>query len=153
MVPWLTLWPRGIPGCCRCWLQCNVKLEPCCRRLCYSECQQQCTQHLQQSQLEAHLRVAAVTGLRIAIAPASFHLFAGEDAIKHLLSRGTHWEFNYGSLIVMLVFYFLGAVWAAGSAIASGLFVPMLLIGACVGRLVGLLFVHAAAARGRGSPG
>ena len=53
----------------------------------------------------------------------------------------------------MLVFYFLGAVWAAGSAIASGLFVPMLLIGACVGRLVGLLFVHAAAVRGRGSPG
>lgn len=29
-----------------------------------------------------------------------------------------------------------GAVWAAGSAIASGLFVPMLLIGSCVGRLV-----------------
>jgi hypothetical protein len=51
----------------------------------------------------------------------------------------------------MLVFYFGGAVWAAGSAIASGLFVPMLLIGSCIGRLVGLAAVDIAAAGGRGS--
>jgi chloride channel 7 len=51
----------------------------------------------------------------------------------------------------MLVFYFAGAVWAAGSAIASGLFVPMLLIGSCVGRIVGLMAVDFAAAGGRGS--
>ena len=76
---------------------------------------------------------------------------AGEDAIRHLLSRGTHREFGYAALIVMLVFYFGGAVWAAGSAIASGLFVPMLLIGSCVGRLVGLAAVDIAASGGRGS--
>ncbi len=76
---------------------------------------------------------------------------AGEDAIKHLLSRGTHREFGYAALIVMLVVYFGGAVWAAGSAISSGLFVPMLLIGSCIGRIVGLIAVDVAAAGGHGS--
>lgn len=38
----------------------------------------------------------------------------------------------------MLCWYFLGAALAAGSAISSGLFVPMLMMGALVGRLVGL---------------
>lgn len=42
---------------------------------------------------------------------------------------------------------------AAGSAISSGVFVPMLLIGACIGRLVGLVVVDIAAARGAGSQG
>ena len=78
---------------------------------------------------------------------------AGEDSIKHLLSRGTHREFGYAALVVMLVFYFAGAVWAAGSAIASGLFVPMLLIGSCIGRIVGLMAVDFAAAGGHGSHG
>ncbi|EFN56864.1 hypothetical protein CHLNCDRAFT_144489 [Chlorella variabilis] len=41
----------------------------------------------------------------------------------------------------------------AGSAISSGVFVPMLLIGACIGRLVGLIGVDIAAARGLGSEG
>ena len=52
----------------------------------------------------------------------------------------------------MLVVYFLGAVWTAGSAIASGLFVPMLLIGSCIGRIVGLICVDVAASGGHGSP-
>ena len=78
---------------------------------------------------------------------------AGEDSIKHLLSRGTHREFGYAALVVMLVFYFAGAVWAAGSAIASGLFVPMLLIGSCIGRIAGLIAVDFAAAGGHGSAG
>jgi H+/Cl- antiporter ClcA len=37
--------------------------------------------------------------------------------------------------------YFLGAAWAAGMDISSGMFVPMLLIGAVLGRVVGLLIV------------
>ena len=83
----------------------------------------------------------------------TFVLCAGEDSIKHLLSRGTHREFGYAALVVMLVFYFAGAVWAAGSAIASGLFVPMLLIGSCIGRIAGLMAVDFAAAGGHGSAG
>uniref|UniRef100_A0A1D2A2N7 Chloride channel protein n=1 Tax=Auxenochlorella protothecoides TaxID=3075 RepID=A0A1D2A2N7_AUXPR len=77
----------------------------------------------------------------------------GEDAIRHLFSRGTHREFGYAALVVMLVWYFLGAAWTAGSAIASGVFVPMLLIGACVGRLIGLIMVDMAARNGAGSEG
>ncbi|KAL4443355.1 hypothetical protein ABPG75_011092 [Micractinium tetrahymenae] len=77
----------------------------------------------------------------------------GEDAIRHLFSRGTHREFGYAALIVMLIFYFLGAACTAGSAISSGVFVPMLLIGACLGRLVGLIVVDIAAAHGAGSKG
>lgn len=38
----------------------------------------------------------------------------------------------------MLAWYFMFAAMAAGSAISSGLFVPMLMMGAVVGRLVGL---------------
>ena len=53
----------------------------------------------------------------------------------------------------MLVYYFLGAVWAAGSAVASGLFVPMLLIGSCVGRFVGLVIINWCADHGYGSGG
>jgi hypothetical protein len=37
--------------------------------------------------------------------------------------------------------YFVGAAWAAGMDISSGMFVPMLLIGAVLGRLVGLVMV------------
>lgn len=71
--------------------------------------------------------------------PASVtHTPAGDDAIKHLLSRGAHRRFGYKSLIVMLAWYFIFAALAAGSAISSGLFVPMLMMGATVGRIVGL---------------
>ena len=85
------------------------------------------------------------------VSNASYWPLAGEDAIRHLLSRGTHREFGYGALLVMLVYYFGGAVWAAGSAIASGLFVPMLLIGSCIGRIVGLVAIDIAAKHGWGS--
>lgn len=54
------------------------------------------------------------------------------------MSRGAHRRFGYESLLVMLAWYFLGAAVAAGSAISSGLFVPMLMMGAIAGRLVGL---------------
>lgn len=60
-------------------------------------------------------------------------LSAGEDAISHLLSRGTHREFGYKPLLLMLVFYFCGAAVIAGSALSTGLFVPMLVIGCLIG--------------------
>ena len=53
----------------------------------------------------------------------------------------------------MLVMYFVGAAWIAGSAISSGVFVPMLVIGSLIGRLLGLAAVDMATAFGRGSPG
>ena len=69
------------------------------------------------------------------------------------MSRGTHREFGYAAIVTFFVFYFVGAVLAAGSAVSSGVFVPMLLMGACIGRFVGLATVNIAAAYGAGSDG
>lgn len=66
---------------------------------------------------------------------------AGEDGIKHLMSRGRHRFFGYRTLLVVLLWYGSFAALCSGSAISSGLFVPMLMIGACIGRLIGLATV------------
>jgi chloride channel 7 len=60
-------------------------------------------------------------------AAAAAAAVTGDETIKHLVSRGAHRRFSYQSLMVMLAWYFLGAAVAAGSAISSGLFVPMLM--------------------------
>ncbi|KAG1669629.1 hypothetical protein FOA52_010789 [Chlamydomonas sp. UWO 241] len=73
----------------------------------------------------------------------------GEESIKQLLTRGTHKRFGYGMLAVLFVFYFIMSSLVAGSAIASGLFVPMLMIGAIIGRTVGLATVDIAEALGK----
>ncbi len=68
----------------------------------------------------------------------------GEEGIKHLFARGTHRRFGYRSLLVYGTYYFVFAVLVAGSAVASGLFVPMLMIGAVLGRIFGLATVDIA---------
>jgi hypothetical protein len=77
----------------------------------------------------------------------------GDDGIKHLFSRGAHFRFHYGPLLVMLGWYFLGAAFAAGSAISSGLFVPMIMMGAVVGRIVGLATTEIASKQIAGEQG
>ena len=78
---------------------------------------------------------------------------AGDAIIRHLLTRGTHRQFGYAALVVTLVVYFVGAAWIAGSAVSSGVFVPMLVIGSLIGRILGLAAVDMAAAFSRGSAG
>eukprot|EP00117_Sycon_ciliatum_P020983 scpid66345/ scgid0160/ Chloride channel protein D len=73
----------------------------------------------------------------------------GEQTVRHLFSRSTHLEFTAGPLITVLVLYFSLACWAAGSAISSGLVVPMLLIGALYGRLIGYGMVRAFGIHGK----
>ncbi|KAM7174673.1 chloride channel protein C-like [Macrochelys suwanniensis] len=65
----------------------------------------------------------------------------GKRGIMYLFKRGTHEEFGYTSLITALAFYFLLSCWTAGSAVASGLVIPMLYTGALYGRIVGLILV------------
>ena len=84
---------------------------------------------------------------------ATLALGTGEDAIRRLLSRGTHREFGYGALLTWLALYATGAVFAAAAGVSSGLFVPMLAIGAGIGRLAGRAAVDACAAAGTGSAG
>ena len=68
----------------------------------------------------------------------------GEDAIRHLFSRGTHLEFGYGALATFYLLYSTFAALAAGSCISSGLLVPFLLMGAIIGRFCGLVSVDLA---------
>ncbi|XP_071176665.1 chloride channel protein C-like isoform X2 [Mytilus edulis] len=62
-----------------------------------------------------------------------------EQAVEHLFSRDTHLEFGYGSLLTALVFYFIMICWATGTSVSCGALVPMLLVGALYGRLIGVL--------------
>ena len=68
---------------------------------------------------------------------ATLFFLTGEKAIQHLFSRDTHLEFGYSALVVVLGLYFLFSCWSAGTNISSGLMVPMILIGALYGRLLG----------------
>ena len=72
----------------------------------------------------------------------------GEDAVRHLMSRGTHLEFGFGAIAAFYLIYGTFAALSAGSCIASGLLVPMLLMGACIGRLCGLAAVKMATRAG-----
>ncbi|XP_063180068.1 chloride channel protein D-like isoform X2 [Chroicocephalus ridibundus] len=65
----------------------------------------------------------------------------GKQGIAYLFKRGTHEEFGYASLCTALAFYFILSCWTAGSAVASGLVIPMLYTGALYGRIVGLILV------------
>ncbi|NXU76201.1 CLCB protein, partial [Oreotrochilus melanogaster] len=51
---------------------------------------------------------------------------SGKEGITYLFKRGTHEEFGYTSLCTALAFYFILSCWTAGSAVASGLVIPML---------------------------
>ncbi|XP_053916136.1 chloride channel protein C-like isoform X2 [Cuculus canorus] len=65
----------------------------------------------------------------------------GKQGITYLFKRGTHVEFGYRSLCTALAFYFILSCWTAGSAVASGLVIPMLYTGALYGRIIGLILV------------
>jgi Voltage gated chloride channel len=48
------------------------------------------------------------------------------DALRLLFSRRTHYQFGYASLLTVLPVYFIFTCWASGSAVASGIVVPMM---------------------------
>ncbi|KAK3764217.1 hypothetical protein RRG08_044143 [Elysia crispata] len=69
-------------------------------------------------------------------------LFSSKDeAMKNLYLRNSHRMFNYGPLFVGLIIYFFMVIWAAGTSVAAGILVPMLVIGALYGRILGLMIV------------
>ncbi|XP_014792391.1 PREDICTED: chloride channel protein C-like [Calidris pugnax] len=65
----------------------------------------------------------------------------GNQGITYLFKRGTHEEFGYAALCTALALYFILSCWTAGSAVASGLVIPMLYTGALYGRIIGLILV------------
>ncbi|KDP44103.1 hypothetical protein JCGZ_05570 [Jatropha curcas] len=71
---------------------------------------------------------------------ASLFLNTNDDAIRDLFSSSTEKTFLISTLIAFFAYvYFLGII-TYGIAIPSGLFIPVILAGACYGRLVGRLF-------------
>ena len=68
---------------------------------------------------------------------ATLLLLPGEEAVEHLFSRETPNEFRYASLLTLLAIYFPLSMYTAGTAISSGIVVPILMTGACIGRIFG----------------
>ena len=67
----------------------------------------------------------------------------GEGGVIQLFSRSTHGYFSIKCLIVFLCVYFPLACYCYGLFVPAGLFVPSLMSGAAVGRLIGeLLHAH-----------
>ncbi|ELU08671.1 hypothetical protein CAPTEDRAFT_215079 [Capitella teleta] len=64
-----------------------------------------------------------------------------QSALRLLFSRRTHLQFNYESLLAVLPIFFILACWASGSAVSSGIVVPMLFIGGIYGRVIGRVLV------------
>ncbi|KAF1526244.1 Chloride channel protein B, partial [Eudyptula albosignata] len=79
--------------------------------------------------------------LFLCVAAAALLVENGKRGITYLFKRGTHEEFGYASLCTALAFYFILSCWTAGSAVASGLVIPMLYTGALYGRIIGLILV------------
>ncbi|KAL5563562.1 hypothetical protein UlMin_033309 [Ulmus minor] len=71
---------------------------------------------------------------------ASLFLNTNDDAIRNLFSTNTAKEFRISSLFIFLAAVYLLGIITYGIAIPSGLFIPVILAGACYGRLVGRLF-------------
>lgn len=75
---------------------------------------------------------------------ATLFFQSAEDTIRHLTRRGTHAEFGYTPLFVMLCVYGFFAAWSQGSAVSGGVVIPVMLTGAILGRYLGLLCVDVA---------
>ena len=75
----------------------------------------------------------------------------GEEAVARLFSRHTHRAFGPGALALCLAAYFVAAVGAAGLAPAAGNVIPLLVLGALLGRLCGALAWKTAAASDTGA--
>lgn len=66
----------------------------------------------------------------------------GKRSIRRLLSRRTIEEFPFYSVFVMFVLYFAFSTYINGSAIASGMIIPFMVMGSAVGRMFGIVLVH-----------
>eukprot|EP00667_Euglena_gracilis_P001858 EG_transcript_1859 len=60
-----------------------------------------------------------------------------EEVVTTLFSHRTSGLYPYSALLVYLLFYFSFACYTAGSCVASGLVIPMIIMGACMGRITG----------------
>jgi chloride channel 7 len=70
---------------------------------------------------------------------ASLFIPSGESIVKALFSRGFHYQYDYLSVLGLLVVYLPVSAYANGIACSTGIVIPCLMNGALIGRLFGLL--------------
>ncbi|GMQ07237.1 hypothetical protein CsSME_00051516 [Camellia sinensis var. sinensis] len=70
---------------------------------------------------------------------ASLIFNTNDDAIKNLFSKNTDAEFHLSSIFIFFVTCFFLSIISYGIVAPTGLFIPVILIGASYGRLVGML--------------
>ncbi|KAL8128822.1 LOW QUALITY PROTEIN: hypothetical protein V2J09_017977, partial [Rumex salicifolius] len=70
---------------------------------------------------------------------ASLIFNTNDDAIRNLYSQGTDSEFHASSVLIFFASCFFLTIISYGIVLPSGLFVPVILIGASYGRYVGML--------------
>ncbi|KAH6559376.1 hypothetical protein KP509_1Z011500 [Ceratopteris richardii] len=68
---------------------------------------------------------------------ASLLLNTNDNVIRNLFSIDTEGLYHYSSLLILLCSSFFLALFTYGTAIPSGLFIPVIIVGAAYGRLVG----------------
>ena len=68
---------------------------------------------------------------------ASISYGTTEQVVTTLFSHKTPGLYPYSCLFVYVSLYFAFACYTAGASISSGLVIPMIIIGACLGRIVG----------------
>eukprot|EP01137_Pigoraptor_chileana_P022069 Opistho-2@86545 len=66
-----------------------------------------------------------------------FHV-SGHTAIRNLFVQGSYNVFSFSTLVTFLIVYFFLALITAGLSIPSGLVIPTVTIGSCLGRLFAL---------------
>eukprot|EP00998_Keelungia_sp_KM082_P001739 NODE_1208_length_1425_cov_65.866718_g1197_i0.p1 GENE.NODE_1208_length_1425_cov_65.866718_g1197_i0~~NODE_1208_length_1425_cov_65.866718_g1197_i0.p1 ORF type:complete len:434 (+),score=90.76 NODE_1208_length_1425_cov_65.866718_g1197_i0:61-1362(+) len=62
---------------------------------------------------------------------------SADDAVLTLFSRNREEHIPFVAMVAFLLLYFFSACYAAGSSYASGIVIPMLIVGGCLGRIVG----------------
>ncbi|KPA75597.1 putative chloride channel protein [Leptomonas pyrrhocoris] len=82
----------------------------------------------------------------------TLNMASGKNTIRHLFSRQTAGEFTVANLLLYFFIYFGFAVLSSGMAVAGGLVVPSLVMGAVFGRLYGLLLFKMGAKEVPGIP-
>merc|ERR1719383_1436206 len=61
-----------------------------------------------------------------------------DNIICNLFAARTDHEFSVATLLTFFLFYYVLAIWTAGSAIPAVLFVPSIILGAAYGRIIGI---------------
>jgi len=70
---------------------------------------------------------------------ASLYIPSGESIVRALFSRGFHYQYDYLSVLSLLVVYLPVSAYANGISCATGIVIPCLMNGALIGRFFGLL--------------